>query len=236
MSRDSAKRSSPKRSASVPMHLDGGSDPRPGQHPGGSAHAGETARMGIPAIARLRRLQGRRRRNWLPVRRPDLRQSELLGERGKRHRHRFQCTNGHQFHSDVNAGREQMLADGAEPTNSGRPRQVRVARRKSPSGEGRCNPPQCSGLADVVQPVSLLEYVFCGLAGVKSPPAFSRGDGYRVPFRAAVPASPACTLCGHRAQAPSRLAVATVFVLDWLRIDVLLGEQGQWMRLGFARK
>ena len=80
--------------------------------------------------------------------------------RGKRHKHRFRCPNGHQFHSDVNAARnharrgEQMLADGAEPMNSGRPRLIRAARRKSPSGERRCNPPQCSKPADVVQHVS----------------------------------------------------------------------------------
>jgi len=83
------------------------------------------------------------------------------GERGKRRRHRFQCPHGHRFHSDVNAARnhawrgEQMLAAGAEPMNSGRPRLIRAARRKRPSGEGPSNRPQCSGLADVVQHVGL---------------------------------------------------------------------------------
>jgi hypothetical protein len=55
----------------------------------------------------------------------------------------------------MRSGEEQMLAGGAEPMNSGRPRLIRVARRNSPSGEGRCNPPQCSGPADVVHHVSL---------------------------------------------------------------------------------
>lgn len=60
------------------------------------------------------------------------------------------------FHSDVNTARnhvrrgERMLAAGVEPMNSGRPRLIRVARRRRPSGEGRCNPPQCSRPADVV--------------------------------------------------------------------------------------
>jgi hypothetical protein len=71
------------------------------------------------------------------------------------------CPNGHQFHSDIDAARshaqrgEQMIAGDAEPMNSGRPRLIRVARRKSTSDEGRCNPPQCFGLADVGHHVSL---------------------------------------------------------------------------------
>jgi putative transposase len=83
------------------------------------------------------------------------------GERGKRKKHRFRCPNGHQFHSDVNAARnhalrgEQMLAEGAEPANNGRPQPIRVARRDSRPAARRCSPPQCSGLADVVQHVSL---------------------------------------------------------------------------------
>lgn len=82
------------------------------------------------------------------------------GARGMRRKHRFRCPNGHQFHSDVNAARnharrgQRMLAAGVEPMNDGRPRPIRVARRKRPSGEGRCNPPQCSKRAGVVQPVS----------------------------------------------------------------------------------
>jgi hypothetical protein len=39
---------------------------------------------------------------------------------------------------------------GAEPTNSGRPRPIRGARRKSPSCARRCNPPRCCKLADVI--------------------------------------------------------------------------------------
>ncbi|MBO0752276.1 MAG: transposase [Bradyrhizobiaceae bacterium] len=83
------------------------------------------------------------------------------GSRGVRRKHRFQCRHGHQFHSDVNSARnhaalaEIAIAAGAEPLNSGRPRPIRVARRDSRPDDGRCHPPQCSGLADVVQHVSL---------------------------------------------------------------------------------